>query len=312
MAAKGVECDTSLSLKELVDWEDDGGFWRRVDDIYPYISWTWNYDVVENADFRRKDEVEDDRIKVLKRMIMTKNDFNDHTWDFKDTPEFSLGLMTKKERMMKPQHAPFNEDMKAFAAQLFQQNFFVMQERLHKQMGENFEKIQYELKDLLKDASIEAEHGEISTSKPSPSKLLPRRFKRLDVNLSQADDINEWICTQGLEGLSQSSYVPGFDPSQTNKDNEPNDWWTPMTTVQNYQKLNQCKKLQLQHRQSGRNGLNNQARNLSLVIHQWRKMGIHTQTLGMAPAWYRPQFRGWQNYPGLPTEDCFRYMEGCT
>lgn len=30
MAAKGVECDTSLSLKELVDWEDDGGFWRRV------------------------------------------------------------------------------------------------------------------------------------------------------------------------------------------------------------------------------------------------------------------------------------------
>lgn len=72
--------------------------------------------------------------------------------------------------------------MKAFAAQLFQQNFFVMQERLHKQMGENFEKIQYELKDLLKDASIEAEHGEISTSKPSPSKLLPRRFKRLVKN----------------------------------------------------------------------------------------------------------------------------------
>lgn len=49
-------------------------------------------------------------------------------------------------------------------------------------MGENFEKIQYELKDLLKDASIEAEHGEISTSKPSPSKLLPRRFKRLVKN----------------------------------------------------------------------------------------------------------------------------------
>ncbi|KAG5393618.1 hypothetical protein IGI04_023581 [Brassica rapa subsp. trilocularis] len=201
--------------------------------------------------------------------------------------------------------------MKAFAAQLFQQNFFVMQERLHKQMGENFEKIQYELKDLLKDASIEAEHGELSTSKPSPSKLLSRRFKRLcclcismkcdmfyivsfwkcvwvDVNLSQADDINEWICTQGLEGLSQSSYVPGFDPSQTNKDNEPNDWWTPMTTVQNYQKLNQCKKLQLQHRQSGRNGLKNQARNLSFVIHQWRKMVLrsrHSQRIICAEKW---------------------------
>lgn len=101
--------------------------------------------------------------------------------------------------------------------------------------------------------------------------------------MSQADDINEWICTQGLEGLSQSSYVPGFDPSQTNKDNEPNDWWTPMTTVQNYQKLNQCKKLQLQHRQSGRNGLNNQARNLSLVIHQWRKMVLRSRHCIISP-----------------------------
>ena len=72
--------------------------------------------------------------------------------------------------------------MKAFAAQLFQQNFFVMEERLHKQMGENFEKIQYELKYSLKDAGIEAEHGELSTSKPSPSKLSPRRFKRLVKN----------------------------------------------------------------------------------------------------------------------------------
>ncbi|KAH0898179.1 hypothetical protein HID58_047747 [Brassica napus] len=41
-----------------------------------------------------------------------------------------------------------------------------------------------------------------------------------DVNLSQVDDMDEDIGTQGLEGLSQSSYVPGFDPSQTNKDNE--------------------------------------------------------------------------------------------
>ncbi|KAH0892006.1 hypothetical protein HID58_054435 [Brassica napus] len=58
-----------------------------------------------------------------------------------------------------------------------------------------------------------------------------------DVNLSQADDMDEDIGTQGLEGLSQSSYVPDFDPSQTNKDNEARDWWTPMTTVRKLPKV---------------------------------------------------------------------------
>ncbi|CAN6815698.1 unnamed protein product [Brassica oleracea var. botrytis] len=29
-AVTGLQCDTSLSLKELVDWDDDGGFWSLV------------------------------------------------------------------------------------------------------------------------------------------------------------------------------------------------------------------------------------------------------------------------------------------
>ncbi|CAH8357495.1 unnamed protein product [Eruca vesicaria subsp. sativa] len=49
-----------------------------------------------------------------------------------------------------------------------------------------------------------------------------------DVNFSEEDDIPEFIDTQGVEGLSQTSYVPGFDPSQTNKRDE---WWTPRTSV---------------------------------------------------------------------------------
>ncbi|KAF2564545.1 hypothetical protein F2Q70_00016148 [Brassica cretica] len=50
-----------------------------------------------------------------------------------------------------------------------------------------------------------------------------------DVNFSQADDFIPGIGTQGVEGLSQTSYVPGFDPSQTKKGDE---WWTPRTSVQ--------------------------------------------------------------------------------
>ncbi|KAG2280842.1 hypothetical protein Bca52824_052062 [Brassica carinata] len=49
-----------------------------------------------------------------------------------------------------------------------------------------------------------------------------------NLNYSEADDMGRRIGTQGVEGLSQTSYVPGFDPSQTKKEE---DWWTPMTSV---------------------------------------------------------------------------------
>ncbi|KAH0893248.1 hypothetical protein HID58_055677, partial [Brassica napus] len=48
--------------------------------------------------------------------------------------------------------------------------------------------------------------------------------------------IDEDIGTQGLEGLSQSSYVPDFDPSQTIRTTL-RDWWTPMITVRKLPKV---------------------------------------------------------------------------
>ncbi|KAF3545469.1 hypothetical protein DY000_02003094 [Brassica cretica] len=200
------------------------------DDIYPYISWSGNYEVVVNAAFRRADDVEDDRIKVLTKMVHTKHDFSDHVWEFEETLEFSWGLHDKqgeddevaendeeapkndeedgsdedfrtprgssnifsgaikgkkrlpdrgmekrKQKILsyRPQQAPFNEDMKSFMAQLFEQNFSAMEERLQKQMGERFEKMQSELKGSLKDASVEVDDIEPSTCKPSPSKPSP-------------------------------------------------------------------------------------------------------------------------------------------
>ncbi|CAH8356898.1 unnamed protein product [Eruca vesicaria subsp. sativa] len=200
--------------------------------------------------------------------------------------------------------APFSEDMKSFVANLFQQNFSAMEERLQKQMGERFEKMHYELKYSFNDAAVEVEPSSSkptdtkpsstnltpseptstkpstskpsptkpsstnltpskptttkpSTSKPSPTKSSstnltpskptstkpssskktstkpsPRRSTRLDDNFSEAKDMDIEIDTQDLEDLSQISNVAGFDPSQTNKDMEPCDWWTPMSTVQ--------------------------------------------------------------------------------
>ena len=81
----------------------------------------------------------------------------------------------RKQKILssRPQQAPFNEDMKSFMAQLFEQNFSAMEERPQKQMGERFEKMQSELKGSLKDANVEVDNIEPSTSKPSPSKPSP-------------------------------------------------------------------------------------------------------------------------------------------
>ena len=88
----------------------------------------------------------------------------------------------RKQKVLcsRPQHAPFNEDMKSFMAQLFEHNFSAMEERLQKQMGERFEKMQSELKGSLKDASVEVDDlepskSEPSTSEPSPSKPTPSK-----------------------------------------------------------------------------------------------------------------------------------------
>ena len=70
--------------------------------------------MVENVAFRRADEVEDDRIKVLMRMIHTKHDFSDHIWEFEETPEFSWGLHDKQgeddEVAENDEEAPKNDE----------------------------------------------------------------------------------------------------------------------------------------------------------------------------------------------------------
>lgn len=173
--------------------------------------------------------MEDDRIKVLKRMIMANHDFSDHTWEYEETIVFSFGLDDKevgsdqaggsddgeagsyetggsdddfrtpkgsanigsratkgkkrlpdrgmekrKQKVLhtRAQQAPFDEDMKEFVANLFQQNFAAMEQRLEKQMGERFEEIKSELKVLRRDSSVEVEP---STSKPPPSNPSPNK-----------------------------------------------------------------------------------------------------------------------------------------
>ncbi|KAG2311375.1 hypothetical protein Bca52824_022932 [Brassica carinata] len=49
-------------------------------------------DVVDSSYYRRADDVEDDRIIVLKELIRTKHNFSEDIWEFENTPEISLDL----------------------------------------------------------------------------------------------------------------------------------------------------------------------------------------------------------------------------
>ncbi|KAL0899776.1 hypothetical protein Bca101_083737 [Brassica carinata] len=209
--------------------------------------------VVESSDFRR-DDVEDDRIKGLMELIRTKNDFSQHVWDFEETVETprgskNLGDTSKKGKKRLPDRGMekrkqkvlnggskqphFNEDMKAFVAQLFEQNFSAMEQRLEKKMDEKLEQMEHRLKAPTKDAPVEFEHEEPpspSNTTTSKQRSLRRstRGSQVDLNFTQEEASFRGISTQGVEGLSQASYVPDFDPTQTNK---ADDWWTPMTSV---------------------------------------------------------------------------------
>ncbi|KAF8115981.1 hypothetical protein N665_0024s0008 [Sinapis alba] len=165
-----------VSYEEIIRLEN---IFASEDVIYPYISWEGNMVVLENANFRRNDDVKDDRVTVLMELIRTEHDFNDHIWEFEDTTEVSFeldekgeddevaendeevesdedfrtprgsvsssstakkgkkrppdrGMEKRKHKVLssKAKQSPFNEDMKAFVAQLFQQDFSAMEERL--------------------------------------------------------------------------------------------------------------------------------------------------------------------------------------
>lgn len=204
----------------------------------------------ESLQFSRRDEVEDDRVKLLMQMIMKQFDFSGHNWEYEETPVFSFGVDNKegeKEKVAthegeggsdeepndkdgeggsdeaagsneasgsdeefqtpkgsatirardtkgkkrlpdrgmekrkhkvlhtRPQQAPFDEDMKTFVTQLFQQGFAAMEERLEKKMDEKFEGVQSELKNSRGDSTVQAEHGDPSASKPAPSHPSPSK-----------------------------------------------------------------------------------------------------------------------------------------
>ncbi|KAG2276348.1 hypothetical protein Bca52824_058903 [Brassica carinata] len=208
MGAAKVSYELIIRLEQIITPEDD---------IYAYISWTRNYDVVQDQAFRRADDVEDDRIKVLMELIRTKHDFSEHIWETEETAVVSLslddesavndeasvntpeesknlgarskkgkkklpdrGMEKRKQKVLSsgPKKAPFNEDMKVFVTQLFEQNFPGMEQRLQKQMAETFEQMRAELKNSHKEASVEVELREPSPTKSSTSQTPLRRFKR--------------------------------------------------------------------------------------------------------------------------------------
>ncbi|XP_056862380.1 uncharacterized protein LOC108828084 [Raphanus sativus] len=237
------------------------------DDMYPFISWTGNMDIIQSVDFRR-DDVEDERIKGLMELISAKNDFTQHVWDFEEAVEESLDQPDEAnvngEEGVNDEAAETDESDETFQtprgstslgdtskqgkkrlpdrgmekgsirfSMLFEQSISAMEQRMEKKMDEKLEQLEHRLKAPTKEPRVEVEDGETpspskTTTTQQPSLRRSTRGSPVDLNFTQEEASFRGISTQGVEGLSQASHVTDFDPSQTAK---ADDWWTPMTSV---------------------------------------------------------------------------------
>ncbi|XP_013594646.1 PREDICTED: uncharacterized protein LOC106302743 [Brassica oleracea var. oleracea] len=193
MGAAKVSYEEIIRLEEIITPKDD---------IYPYISWTGNYDVVKAQAFRRDDDVEDDRINVLMEMIKKGHDFSEHVWETEENEVISVSLddesAVNDEASVNVEAAESDDDFQT--------------PKGSKNVGSRSKRGKKRLPDRGMEKRKHKDGSETT----------------FDVNYSEADDMGRGIGTQGVEGLSQTSYVPGFDPSQDKKEE---DWWTPMTSV---------------------------------------------------------------------------------
>lgn len=78
------------------------------------------------------------------------------------------GMERRKHKVLNggSKQPSFNEDMKAFMAQLFEQSISAMEQRMEKKMDEKLEQLEHRLKAPTKEPRVEVEDGET----PSPSK----------------------------------------------------------------------------------------------------------------------------------------------
>lgn len=78
------------------------------------------------------------------------------------------GMEKRKHKVLNggSKQPSFNEDMKTFMAQLFEQSISAMEQRMEKKMDEKLEQLEHRLKAPTKEPRVEVEDGET----PSPSK----------------------------------------------------------------------------------------------------------------------------------------------
>ncbi|XP_056862184.1 uncharacterized protein LOC130509896 [Raphanus sativus] len=140
----GKKLDKSFANgPRCINWR---GSCKAEDVSYPYISWAGNMVVIRSQEFSRDDDVEDDRVNVVMELIRAKHDFTPANVEAAEseeefeTPQGSnnvsstsrrgkkrvpdRGMEKRKHKVLSsaPKQAPFNEDMKAFVTQLFEEN----------------------------------------------------------------------------------------------------------------------------------------------------------------------------------------------
>ncbi|ESQ50110.1 hypothetical protein EUTSA_v10002248mg, partial [Eutrema salsugineum] len=73
--------DEPVTIPRCTNWLGFNLTFRKVDDIYPFISCTGDFDIIDSAEYVRDDEMTDGRVYYLKDMIGQGKDWSKHVWE---------------------------------------------------------------------------------------------------------------------------------------------------------------------------------------------------------------------------------------
>ncbi|ESQ50152.1 hypothetical protein EUTSA_v10002232mg [Eutrema salsugineum] len=111
---------------------------RNIDDIYPFISCTGDFDVVDSAEYVRDDEMTDGRVDCLKNMISHGKDWSTHVWEIDGAGDESVPNRGKKRMLWEravTKESHIDDGLQSFIRDLFQSALKPLEEKIDNLQG---------------------------------------------------------------------------------------------------------------------------------------------------------------------------------
>ncbi|CAH8353242.1 unnamed protein product [Eruca vesicaria subsp. sativa] len=201
------------------------------DDIYLYISWTGNENLVDDIYSARAD-VKDCRVDVLEGLIKEGYDWSTHVWEVVKRVETSIHE-EEEEADVEMENGDGEETNSIHSGSTRGKKKAIdhgFEKRKQKLLFERSNPPQLIVNDDLKKFLQSVIAASVTALGEKLKQKIQSRLDALECEIRQqlTNDINP---AQG-KGLSQESNVTDFDTTPLSKAQKPNPWWTPSTSFQ--------------------------------------------------------------------------------